>query len=158
MTRRRKSWVELVVVPVVVAALAGGALIGFVNLGGEPRIGRVTSRTLVDGEMVARIEAPAPYSASGGDVVVAELVLPREYHTAMTVPVRVHSDRSVEIAETRFRMPRTGLLSIVAALGALAGLVIVFNARGYGFVRGTGEPGTMQRSEVDEDRGFYWRS
>ena len=102
--------------------------------------------------MVARVEGPAPYD------VVADLVLPPEHHSADTVPVRVLADRSIEIAETGFRMPRIGLLAIFAGLGALAGLVIVFNARGYGFVRGTGEPGTMQPSDVDEDRGFYWRS
>ena len=55
-------------------------------------------------------------------------------------------------------MPDAGLLNVVAGLGALAGFVIVFNVRGFGFIRGTGEQGTMQPSEVDEDRGFYWRS
>lgn len=154
MNRRRRAWVELLVVPLVLAALAGGALIGFVNLESEPRVGKVTSRTLVDGEMVARIETPA----SSGEVFVTELILPSEYHTATTIPVRVLSDWSVEIAEAGFRMPGTGLLSIVAAFGALAGLVIVFNSRGFGFIRGTGEPGTMTPADVDEDRGFYWRS
>lgn len=90
--------------------------------------------------------------------MVGEVVLPTEYHSATTVPVRVLSDWSIEIDETGMRMPRGGLLAIVAGLGALAGLVIVFNARGYGFVRGTGEPGTMTLADVDEDRGFYWRS
>lgn len=55
-------------------------------------------------------------------------------------------------------MPDGGLVTIVACLGALAGLVIVFNLRGFGFIRGTGEQGTMQPSEVREDEGFYWRS
>ena len=90
--------------------------------------------------------------------MVVTLVLPLEYHTAITVPVRVLSDGSVEIAETGVRMPGAGLLAISALLGALAGLVIIFNLRGFGFIRGTGEQGTMQPSEVREDRGFYWRS
>lgn len=127
-------------------------------MGGGPQEGVITSRELVDGEMVARIEARAPYADSSRSVVIAGLVLPTEYHAAQTVPVRVLSDWSVEIAEPGMRMPGTGLLGIVAALGALAGLVLVFNARGFGFVRGTGESGTMQTSEVDGDRGFYWRS
>ena len=90
--------------------------------------------------------------------MVVTLVLPLEYHTAITVPVRVLSDGSVEIAETGVRMPGAGLLAIGALFGALAGLVIIFNLRGFGFIRGTGEQGTMQPSEVREDRGFYWRS
>jgi hypothetical protein len=156
MNRRRKSWVALLVVPLVLATLAAGVLIGIVNTGTGPQDGVITSRELIDGEMVARIEAQAPYNT--GELIVGEVVLPPEYHTATTIPVRVLSDWSIEIAETGFRLPRTGLLAIFAGLGALAGLVIVFNARGYGFVRGTGEAGTMQPSDVDEDRGFYWRS
>ena len=110
--------------------------------------------------MVARIEAPAPYSglSGSGAVVVVELLLPIEYHSATTIPVRVLSDGSVEIVETGLRMPATGLLIVSGLFGALAGLVIIFNLRGFGFIRGIGEPGTMQPSEVDEDRGFYWRS
>lgn len=157
---RRRQLIELLAVSSFMAALAGGALIGFVNLGAGPQVGTITSRTLIDGEMVARIEAPAPYSglSDSGELLVVKLVLPVEYHTATTIPVRVLSDGSVEIAETRFRMPDGGLLTIVACLGALAGLVIVFNLRGFGFIRGTGEQGTMQPSEVREDEGFYWRS
>jgi len=158
MSRRRRNLIKLLTVPSVSAALAVGLLIGFVNMGGEPQVGKITTRTVVDGEMMARIEAPAPYAGSSGDVVVAELILPTEYHTATAVPVRVLSDGSVEIVETGFRMPGTGLLTIVACMGALAGLVIHFNLRGFGFIRGIGESGTMQPSEVREDRGFYWRS
>ena len=48
--------------------------------------------------------------------------------------------------------------TVVALIGAMFGLVIVNSLRGHGFVRGTGEPGSMQPADVDEDRGFYWRS
>ena len=160
MNRRRRQRIELLVVPSVLAVLAAGLLIGFANLGGGPRVGTITARSLVDGEMVARIEAPAPYSGFSGsrEVVVVKLILPIDYHTATTIPIRVLSDGSVEIVETRLRMPATSLLIVVGVFGALAGLVIIFNVRGYGFIRGTGEQGTMQPSEVREDRGFYWRS
>jgi hypothetical protein len=142
------------------AALTAGFLVGFVNLGAGPQVGTITARTVVDGEMVARVEAPAAYSglSDSRQVVVVKLILPIEYHTATTIPVRVLSDGSVEIVETRFRMPNAALLTVFACLGGLAGLVIVFNLRGFGFIRGTGEQGTMQPSEVDEDQGFYWRS
>ena len=158
MDRRRRSPVVLLGAPLVVAALAVAALVGFVNLGAGPQVGTITTRTWIDGELVARIEAPAAYSDSSGDLVVAELALPEEYHTATTVPVRVLSDWSIEIAEPGFRMPGLGILMVFAGLGALAGLVIVFNLRGYGFVRGTGEPGTMKLGDVEEDKEFYWRS
>ncbi len=155
---RRRQFIELLVVPIVLAVLAAGLLIGFVNLGGGSQVGTITDRSLVDGEMVARIEAPAPFAGTSGSLVVVELILPLEYHTATTLPVRVLSDWSVEIVETRLRIPAYGLLIVVGLFGALAGLVIVFNLRGFGFIRGTGEQGTMQPSEVREDRGFYWRS
>ena len=144
-------------VPLLVAALAAGALIGWVNTGADPVDGLIKARETIDGEIVARIEAPSPYNPDG-ETIVDEVALPARYRTATTVPVRVLSDWSIEIVETGFRMPQTGLLAIVTGLGALAGLVIVFNARGYGFVRGTGEPGTMQPSDIEEDKGFYWRS
>lgn len=81
MNRRRRSPVELLVVPLAVPAIAAAALVGFVNLGAGPQVGTITNRTWVDGELVGRIEAPAPYSPQG-EVVVAKLVLPDEYHTA----------------------------------------------------------------------------
>jgi hypothetical protein len=157
-SRTQGTWVGIAGAAVAASVLAVGALIGFVNLGSEPQTGTVIARELVGGHVVARIEAPAPYLGSSGEVIVADLVLPIEYDTAATIPVRVRSDGSVELAETRFRMPGLGILSAFAAIGALAGLVIAFSARGYGFVRGTGRPGTMRPSDVDEDRGFYWRS
>ena len=149
---------KLLAVPPVLGALAIGILVGFVNMGPEPQVGKITARTLVDGEMVARIEAPAPYETSGREVVVAELVLPVEYHTASTVPVRVLSTHALEIAEPGIRMPGTGLAVVVGLSGFLLGLVILNNSRGFGFVRGTGQVGEMQPVDVDEDRGFYWRS
>jgi hypothetical protein len=140
--------------PGVLAAPVAAALIGIVNIRPQPQMAKVTSRTLIDGEMVARIEVPADATS----VMIAEIVLPDEYHTATTVPVRVLSDRSVEVGDQSFRLPGTGLLVIVALMGALLGLAVVNNMSGFGFVKGTGAPGTMQPSDVDEDRGFYWRS
>ena len=154
MKRRRSKWVQLVGIPLVTAALGAAALIGIVNIRQEPQMAKVTSRTVIDGETVARIEAPAgPMS-----VVVAEVVLPDEYRTATTVPVRVLSDRSVEVGDQGFRLPGTGLLAVVALMGALLGLVGVNNLSGFGFVKGTGQPGETQPADVREDRGFYWRS
>ena len=57
---RRRQIIELLVVPIVLAVLAAGLLIGFANLGGGSQVGTITARSLVDGEMVARVEAPAP--------------------------------------------------------------------------------------------------
>ena len=76
MNRRRRQRIELLAVPSVLAVLAAGLLIGFVNLGGGPQVGTITARSLVDGEMVARIEAPAPYSGFSGsrEVVVVKLI------------------------------------------------------------------------------------
>ncbi|HEY5890133.1 MAG TPA: hypothetical protein VIW94_05485, partial [Acidimicrobiia bacterium] len=43
-------------------------------------------------------------------------------------------------------------------IGALLGVVMVMTMRGYGYVRGTGEPGSRPKVDVAEDRGFYWRT
>jgi len=142
--------------PVYPGFAGGRCLIGIVNIRSEPQMAKVTSRTLIDGEMVARIEAPAPYDPSS--VFVAEVVLPAEYHTATTVPVRVLSDRSVEVGDQSFKLPGTGLLVAAALIGALFGLVIANNLSGFGLIRGTGKQGEMQPADVREDRGFYWRS
>ena len=47
-----------------------------------------------------------------------------------------------------------GLLVAVAAVAFLFGLVVDLSLRGYGFVR----TGPMKPEEVEESRGFYWRS
>ncbi len=47
---------------------------------------------------------------------------------------------------------------LVLVLGALLGVVMVMTVRGYGYVRGTGEPGSRPKVDVAEDRGFYWRT
>lgn len=47
---------------------------------------------------------------------------------------------------------------LASAVGASLGLVMVMTIRGYGYVRGTGEPGSYPSVDVAEDRGFYWRT
>jgi hypothetical protein len=47
---------------------------------------------------------------------------------------------------------------LVSMLGFLLGLVVRATLDGYGYVRGTGEPGSKPEVAVGEERGFYWRS
>ena len=140
------------------AALAVGLLLAFVNLPVDPVMAEIesTSVTIVDGEMRARIKWPAGET----EVHRVDVVIPPEYQMATRVPIDVFSDGTVEIRDSNrgFKVPPVWLLVIVALIGAMFGLVIVNSLRGYGVVRGTGEPGSMEPADVDEDRGFYWRS
>lgn len=157
MTQRRSEWAQLVVVPLVFAALAVGVLLVIVNLN-SPVMAEIdrTSVVIVDGEMQASIQWPAGEEA----VRRAEVALPLEYQTETRVPIDVHPDGTIEVLEPKrgIEVPPIALAVLVALIGALLGLVVVNTLRGYGYVRGTGEPGTMQPADVDEDRGFYWRS
>lgn len=158
MTPRRSGLVQLFGVPLVLAALAVGLLLAFVNLPVDPVMAEIesTSVTIVDGEMRARIKWPAGET----EVHLVDVVIPPEYQMETRVPIDVFSDGTVEIRDSNrgFKVPPVWLLVIVALIGAMFGLVIVNSLRGYGFVRGTGEPGSMEPADVDEDRGFYWRS
>lgn len=158
MTQRRSGLIQLFGIPLVLAALAIGLLLTFANLPVDPVMAEIesTSVTTVDGEMRARIKWPAGET----EVHLADVVIPPEYQTETTVPIDVFSDGTVEIRDSDrdLKVPPVWLLVMVALIGAMFGLVIVNNLRGYGFVRGTGEPGFMQPADVDEDRGFYWRS
>lgn len=142
----------------MLAVLAVGLLFVFANLPVDPVMAEIesTSVTIIDGEMRARIKWPAGET----EVHLVDVVIPPEYQTETTVPIDVFSDGTVEIRDSdrEFKVPPVWLQVIVALIGAMFGLVIVNNLRGYGFVRGTGEPGSMQPADVDEDRGFYWRS
>jgi hypothetical protein len=52
----------------------------------------------------------------------------------------------------------TGDYILGAGLGFLLGLVVLGSLRGYGYVRGDGEPGSKPKVPVGEERGFYWRT
>ena len=45
-----------------------------------------------------------------------------------------------------------------AGIGLLLGVVMVMTIRGYGYVRGDGEPGSKPHIPVGEEEGFYWRT
>jgi hypothetical protein len=156
--QRRSGLVQLFGVPLVLAALAVGLLLVIVNVQVDPVMAEIepTSVTVIDGEMRARIRWPAGEM----EVHLVEVVIPAEYQTETTVPIDVFSDGTVEIrgSDQGIKLPPVWLMVIVALIGAMFGLVIVNSLRGYGFVRGTGEPGSMQPADVDEDRGFYWQS
>lgn len=55
-------------------------------------------------------------------------------------------------------MMTTGDYILAAVLGFLLGLVVLGSLRGYGYVRGDGEPGSKPEVPVGEERGFYWRT
>lgn len=158
MVVRRSGWVRLVGAPLVFAALAVGLLLVIVNRPVNPVMAEIerTTVTIVNGEMQARIKWPAGET----EVHLVDVVIPPQYQTEATVPIDVFSDGTIEIRDSDqgFRVPPTLLVAIFALIGAVFGLVVASSLRGYGYLRGTGEPGSMQPADVDEDRGFYWRS
>lgn len=85
---------------------------------------------------------------------VRTVVIPEMFEGADQVPLaRVDGDYFVAV-------PRgvdwvvTGFAGLA---GALFGAVVVGTSAGFGFVRGTGELGTMTETDVSEAYGFYWR-
>ena len=154
---RRSTWIEYFGVSLAVTLLAVGVLLIFVNMNGaimadvDP-----DSVIVVDGQ----IQAVVTWPSGGADVRTGQITLPLEYQTETQIPINILPDGTVSLDESNqgFRLPPVPLVILVAAIGAMLGLVSVSSVRGHGYVPGTGEFGTMQPVDVDEDRGFYWRS
>lgn len=83
--------------------------------------------------------------------------LTEEHVTSGTVML-VSMEGEVTVLDSSESTGASGLTMAVTALIAfLFAVVVLATVRGFGFVRGTGQPGEMTPDEVEESRGFYWR-
>lgn len=124
----------------------------------------------VEAEIVAGSENPVSDTEVAVDIIWSFPSTPDQIETATArIPlsqidegfVEVWRDREEDagfttIDPTYQLTPGDYVLALV--LGALLGVVMVMTIRGYGYVRGTGEPGSRPKVDVAEDRGFYWRT
>ena len=124
----------------------------------------------VQAEIVAGSERPVSGTEVVVDIVWSFPSTPDQIETAtVRVPPSLVDDGFVEvwpdnedaagftIVDPSYHLtPGDYVMTLV--LGALLGVVMVMTIRGYGYVRGTGEPGSRPQVDVAEDRGFYWRT
>lgn len=75
-----------------------------------------------------------------------------------TIPIWWADGDGEEILLEDPRLDLAGHYAFAGGLGFLLGLVVLGSLRGYGYVRGDGEPGSKPEVPVGEERGFYWRT
>lgn len=147
--------------PVVTSLLAVGALLFFNNLQPGPIVADIyeQSANTVNGLTEVRISWTDPRHQAAGsrtDVVMVSPELIADGKLEMWI-FNSNDGPIYRFDDPRFDL-RVAEIGFAAALGALLGLVVVGSVRGYGYVRGKGEFGSMTPTEVREDRGFYWRT
>jgi hypothetical protein len=154
---RRQWWVV-----VVTAGLAVVGLILLNNLQAGPVAAEIDLSTATPiGNGDVRVQISWTFPSNPEDVQVAEVAIPASQVDVGTVDVWPTTERDGQpgftLIDPSYQLtPGDYILAVV--LGALLGIVMVMTVRGYGYVRGTGEPGSHPRVDVAEDRGFYWRT
>lgn len=153
---RRSKWTQAVGIPLLFVVLAVGLLVILINLG-SPIMATVdrSTMTTINGETHAHIT----WDQDGARPRARTVVLPHQYLDAAQVPIIVLPNGAVEVGgRTGLELPSVTVALVTAIIGAMLGIVVRNTIRGYGYVRGTGESGSMGPVDVSEDRGFYWRS
>lgn len=151
--RKRDWWVVL-----ITAVLAVIVLFLTNNLQADP-----VQATIVDesatpaGRGMVDVEITWSFPSTPDEIESAKARISESQLKAGTVPVWRDGDGSFTIEDPRY-IPTQADYLLAAGLGALLGVVMVMTVRGYGYVRGTGEPGSQPQVDVAEDRGFYWRT
>ncbi len=108
-----------------------------------------------DGLVEVRIAIPSPQA--GGET--RRVRIPEDQVDDGTLEIWWADEAGGEILldDPRYQWT-TGDYLLAAGLGFLLGLVVLGSLRGYGYVRGDGEPGSKPEVAVGEERGFYWRT
>ncbi len=154
---RRSDWL----VPFVTAALAVGALLVFASFQLDPIDADVIeegARPTSGGLVEAQVTWSYPWSAD--EVEVETVKITQEEFEAGTVPIwvsRTSSGSEFTLTDPTYH-PVLGDYILAIVIGGLLGVVMVMTMRGYGYVRGDGEPGSVPHVDVGEERGFYWRT
>ena len=144
-----KSWWTL---PVVLA-LAGVLLSVFLENVGPVRYEAWVIAPAVatgDGTATARVS----WRDEGGTFRHADIEIPDPVASTVTIAV---SGSEVRALTGSFLWPHPFLAAILGGVGVLLGIVVRLSLAGYGYIRGTGQPGETAPEDVREDHGFYWR-
>lgn len=146
---------------VLLVTAALGALVVFVMAAAQPDVVEVGA-TVVAGTSSPiggdRAEVDITWSSPDQPVKVTEtVVVPRSEMDDGIVSVWVDSRGEWSLVDPTYE-PSAGDYLLAVGIGLLFGFVMVMTIRGYGYVRGDGEPGSKPEFPVSEDRGFYWRT
>lgn len=143
--------------PILFALAAIGLTLVYLNVWAGPIEAQVQPSMVrfENGELRALVRWPVK---PDGNFRQRDIAISEEYLDARVVPIRIVGDDEVKVVSRGVQWPSWQVVLVVGAFGALTGLVIALTLAGFGFVRGTGESGSMTREDVREDRGFYWRS
>ncbi|MFH2071654.1 MAG: hypothetical protein ABIJ75_02260 [Actinomycetota bacterium] len=137
----------------VLLALAGVLLGAFLENAGPARYEAwVVTPTVAtqDGTTTARVS----WMDQNGTFRHAIIEIPDA--EASTVKIAVSGDE-VKALEGSVLWPHPFFVAILGGAGLLLGVAVRFSLAGFGYVRGTGEPGESAPEDVREERGFYWR-
>lgn len=81
-----------------------------------------------------------------------------EDHVTSGTVLLVSTEGQVRVFDpSRDTGPSPLTVTVTAVIALLFAVVVLSTLRGFGFVRGTGQPGEMTRDEVKESHAFYWR-
>jgi hypothetical protein len=121
----------------------------------EAQILAETATSTADGLVEVTIQWT--FVSSPDDVETATVRVTQTQLDEGTILVWRDGKDRITTVDPRYQL-NAGDYILAFALGALLGAVMVMTVRGYGYVRGTGEPGSRPSVDVAEDRGFYWRT
>jgi hypothetical protein len=150
---KRDWWVVL-----VTAILGVGVLIVTNNIAGSPVEATIVENTASSaGDGTVDVEITWAFRSTPDQVESAVVRIPESQLEGGVVPVWPDGEGGFTLEDPGYVLVAGDYL-LAAGLGALLGVVMVMTVRGYGYVRGTGDPGSQPQLDVAEDRGFYWRT
>lgn len=154
---KRTDWL----VPLVTAALGVGVLLAFANLQSDP-IEAAVIQEGAESKPGGLIEAQVTWSYpwTPDQVEVETVKITQEEFDSGSVPIWVSTSSAgsdFTLTDPTYQ-PVLGDYILAIVIGGLLGVVMVMTMRGYGYVRGDGEPGSVPHVDVGEERGFYWRT
>lgn len=80
-----------------------------------------------------------------------------EDHVTSGTVLLVSTENQVRVFDpSRDTGPFAMTVAVTAIIAFLFAVVVLATLRGFGFVRGTGQPGEMTPDEVEESHAFYW--
>lgn len=152
--RKRLDWLG----PFVFAGLAMVALGIFSTLQQPVMVDMIETGATpgADGLVEVRIALPSP-QAEGTETRLVRIPEDQVDDGTLAIWWADEAGGEILLEDPRYQWT-TGDSLLAAGFGFLLGLVVLGSLRGYGYVRGDGEPGSKPEVAVGEERGFYWRT
>lgn len=152
--RKRREWlgplgfaILAVVGLAILSTLQQPVIVDIIDTGATPG---------TDGLVEVRIVLP-PAQSGGSEVRLVRIPEGQVEDGTLAIWWADQVGGEVLLEDPRYQWT-VGHYLLAAGFGLLLGLVVLGSLRGYGYVRGTGEPGSKPEVAVGEERGFYWRT